>query len=183
MKIEFSRQKKMAAVLSMAVIVALVVIGLSASAAQKAAAKQAYLPLNISINQVMVASVDNAAYTIWEGGNTSKPLTAGQWQNVEAHTFQLEAAATLISLGGTGKMDKTWTASPVFQENVRKLRDMAIAARKAVAAKDQKALRSTGDSLVTVCEGCHKMFKPDAPTEGIYHKPYYNECTDTFVPE
>lgn len=176
-------RKKMIVVLSVFVISALILIGWSAHAAQKVAPKHSYLPLEISINQVMVAVVDSAAYTIWEGGNTDKPLTAGQWQTIDAHTYQLEAAATLVSLGGTGKLDKDWTASPIFQENARKLKDAAIATRHAVATKDQKALRSAGDSLVTVCEGCHKLFKPDAPTEGIYHKPYYNECTDTFVPE
>jgi hypothetical protein len=64
-----------------------------------------------------------------------------------------------------------------------KLRDTAIAARHAVEAKNHAALSKVGDDLVTVCEGCHKQFKPTAPTEGIYHKPYYDECTNTFVPE
>lgn len=166
-----------------AVISALIVIGWDASAAQKTAHRGAFLPLDMSINQVMVAVVDDAAHSIWEGGNTTKRLTDGQWQTIEAHTYQLEAAATLISLGGTGKVDAAWTATPAFQANLRKLREMAITSRKAVSAKDQAALRRAGDQLVTVCEGCHKQFKPDAPTEGIYHKPYYDECTNSFVPE
>jgi len=183
MQIEFRHGRKIAVALFITVVSAFVVIGWSASAAQKAAHPGAFLPLNMSINQVMVAVVDDAAHSIWEGGNTTKRLTDGQWQTIEAHTYQLQAAATLISLGGTGKVDAAWTDKPAFQENVRKLRDMAITARQAVAAKDQAALRRAGDNLVTVCEGCHKQFKPDAPTEGIYHKPYYDECTNTFVPE
>ena len=173
----------MAVALSAVVLGALIAIAWSASAAPGVAPKGAYLPLNMSINQVMVAVVDDAAHMIWEGGNTQKTLTKGQWQTIELHTFQLQAAATLISLGGTGKSDANWTASPGFQEYVRKLRDMAITTRHAVDTKDQKALRADGDALVTICEGCHKQYKPDAPTEGIYHKPYYDECTNSFVPE
>jgi len=183
MKIAIPPGRKIAVALSIALLGASIVIGWSASAAPKVAPKGAYLPLNMSINQVMVAVVDDAAHMIWEGGNTDKPLTKGQWQTIELHTYQLQAAATLISLGGTGKSDANWTASPGFQANVRKLRDLAVTTRHAVDTKDQKALRADGDALVTVCEGCHKQYKPDAPTEGIYHKPYYNECTNTFVPE
>jgi len=183
MKIAFPQGRKMAVALCIALLGASIAIGWSASAAPKTAPKGAYLPLNMSINQVMVAVVDDAAHIIWEGGNTDKTLTKGQWQTIELHTYQLQAAATLISLGGTGKSDADWTASPGFQANVRKLRDMAVTTRHAVDTKDQKALRSAGDALVTVCEGCHKQYKPDAPTEGIYHKPYYDECTNSFVPE
>ena len=183
MKIEIRKWRKVAVAVFIAVVSALIVAGWSASAAQKTAHRGAFLPLDMSINQVMVAVVDDAAHSIWEGGNTNKRLTDGQWQTIEAHTYQLQAAATLISLGGTGKVDAAWTATPAFQANVRKLREMAIASRQAVAAKDQAALRRDGDALVTICEGCHKQFKPDAPTEGLYHKPYYDECTNTFVPE
>ena len=183
MKIAFLSGRKLAAALSVVLLGAIVAIGWSAHASPKIAPKGAYLPLNMSINQVMVAVVDDAAHMIWEGGNTQKPLTKGQWQTIELHTYQLQAAATLISMGGTGKSDAGWTASPGFQEYVRKLRDMAVTTRHAVDTKDQKALRADGDALVTVCEGCHKQYKPEAPTEGIYHKPYYDECTNSFVPE
>jgi hypothetical protein len=44
--------------------------------------------------------------------------------------------------------------------------------KRAVDAKNQMALRSAGDALVEVCEGCHKQFKPDVPTEGILHVPH-----------
>jgi cytochrome c556 len=174
-KIVFSPKHKVPVALSVAVLGVLIVAG-CARGAQKVVPKGAFLPLNMSINQVMVAVVDDAAHMIWEGGNTQKPLTKGQWQTIELHTYQLQAAATLVSLGGTGKSDANWTASPGFQEYVRKLRDMAVTTRHAVDTEDQKALRKDGDDLVTICWGCHKQYKPDAPTEGIYHKPYYDEC-------
>jgi CRP/FNR family cyclic AMP-dependent transcriptional regulator len=46
---------------------------------------------------------------------------------------------------------------------------------KITVVSDQgKALRSAGDTLVDVCEGCHEEFKPDLPTEGILHVPHSN---------
>jgi hypothetical protein len=149
MKIEFPQGRKVAAALFVTLVAALIVIASGARATEKNAHPGSFLPLDMSINQVMVAVVDDAAHSIWEGGNTSKPLTPGQWQIIEAHTYQLQAAATLISLGGTGKVDAAWTAAPAFQENVRKLRAMAITSRHAVETKDQAALRGRrfGDSL------------------------------------
>jgi hypothetical protein len=48
---------------------------------------------------------------------------------------------------------------------------------KGVAAaktKDSAAISSLGDQLVQVCEGCHRAFKPNIPTQGIImHSEYY----------
>jgi cytochrome c556 len=86
------------------------------------------------------------------------------------NTFQLQAAATLVSIGGTGAADRGWVTSPAFQEWARKLSDQAVSARSAVTAKNQMALRTAGDTLVDTCNACHKQFKPDVPTEGIFLK-------------
>jgi cytochrome c556 len=86
------------------------------------------------------------------------------------NTFQLEAAVTLISLGGTGPADRGWVTSPGFQERARKLSDLAVSARGAAVAKDKKALRTAGDTLVDICNDCHTVFKPNTPTEGIFLK-------------
>jgi hypothetical protein len=43
-------------------------------------------------------------------------------------------------------------------------------ARTAVAAKNQMALRTAGDTLVEVCNDCHDVFKPGIPTKGIFLK-------------
>jgi hypothetical protein len=183
MKIVFSPRSKILAALSLAVVGALIVIGWSASAAQQASRQRPYLPLSMSINRLMDAVVEDAAHTIWNGGNAKKPLNAGQWQTIDEHVYQLQAAATLVSLGGTGKADAGWTASPAFQDWARKLNEAAITARHAVEKKDQKALFAAGNTIVETCDGCHKQFKPDLPTEGILHKPHYNECSGTFGPD
>ncbi len=48
---------------------------------------------------------------------------------------------------------------------------VALEAKDAVDAKSKVALRDAGDKLVDTCESCHKIFKPDVPSEGIMHQP------------
>ncbi|HEY7763923.1 MAG TPA: hypothetical protein VIB38_02940 [Aestuariivirgaceae bacterium] len=156
--------------LSMATVSALVAIGWTASsAAQQGAARTPFLSPSISINALMVAVVDDIAHNVWDGGNKDAPLTAQEWNVVDEHSYQLQAVATLVSLGGTGEADRGWTVSPAWQEWSRKLRDAGVAVKGAAYNKSQMALRSAGDALLDVCEGCHKEFKPDVPTEGRMH--------------
>jgi hypothetical protein len=124
----------------------------------------------MSMNRLMVAVVDDAAHGIWAGGNKTGKLSALEWVEVEMNTYQLQAAATLVSMGGTGTADHGWVAAPAFQEWSRKLNEAGISARSAVTAKNQMALRIAGDKLVDTCNACHKEFKPDVPTEGILLK-------------
>jgi hypothetical protein len=127
-----------------------------------------FLPLQMSLNQLMVAVVDDAAHGIWAGGNKKEPLDDSEWVEIEMNTYQLQAAATLVSIGGTGPADRGWATSPGFQERVRKLSDMAVSARNAVTARDQMALFTVGSAIVDACEECHAVFKPDIPTGHIF---------------
>jgi hypothetical protein len=145
-------------------------VGWSANAAQPGATPQASLPLGMSMNRLMVAVVDDAAHGIWAGGNKTGKLSASEWVEVEMNTYQLQAAATLVSIGGTGAADHGWVTDPGFQEWSRKLNEAGISARSAVTSKNQVALRVAGDKLVETCNACHKEFKPDVPTEGILLK-------------
>jgi len=172
MKISFLPIRTTVAMLSVATVSALGTIGWSASAAQQGAAQTPYLPLSISINALMVGMVDDVAHDIWEGGNKGGTLTGLEWLVLNEHALQLQAAATLVSLGGTGQADRGWVASPAWQDWARKMRDAGVTVKRAVDTKNQMALRSAGDALVDVCEGCHKQFKPDVPTEGILHIPH-----------
>jgi hypothetical protein len=149
---------------------ALCFIGWSASAAQQGTGQPKFLPLSVGINALMVAMVDDIAHDIWDGGNKTTPLTEGEWLIVDEHSTQLQAVATLVSMGGTGEADKGWVVSPAWQDWSRKLREAGVTVKAAVDAKNQMALRSAGDALVTVCEGCHDQFKAELPTEGILHK-------------
>jgi hypothetical protein len=170
MKISFSPMRIIVPTL-LAGVSALSVIGWSESAAQQGA-QPPFLPLSISINALMVAMVDDVAHNIWEAGNKGAALTGREWQDISEHAYQLQAAATLVSLGGTGQADRGWVTSPAWQEWAGKLRDAGVTVKRAVDTKNQMALRNAGDALVDVCEGCHKQFKPSLPTEGILHIPH-----------
>ena len=156
-----------AVLVSTAMASALAMIGLNANAAQQPFVPPSFFPLPMSINQLMVGVVDDAAHGIWAAGNKAAPLSNDEWVEVRMNTYQLQAAATLVSLGGTGPADRGWVTSPAFQQHVRTLNNQAVTARTAVDAKNQTALRTAGDNLVDVCNGCHQEFKPDVPTEGI----------------
>jgi hypothetical protein len=160
------------ATLSLAGFTALGVGGLNASAAQQAAGQTPFLSLPISINALMVTMVDDVAHSVWDGGNKGGALTGQEWQTINEHAYQIQALATLVSLGGTGLADRGWVTSPAWQDWARKLQDAGVTVKRAVDTKNQMALRTAGDALVDVCEGCHKQFKPDLPTEGILHVPH-----------
>jgi hypothetical protein len=165
-----SRTKIAATLLSLSVFGAVGMIGWQANAQQREVFPPGVLPLGMSLNRLMVAVVDDAAHGIWAGGNKNTALSPDEWVEIEMNTYQLQAAATLVSIGGTGPADRGWVTSPAFQEKVRKLSDLAVSARTAATAKNQMALRSAGDTLVEVCNDCHNVFKPGIPTEGILLK-------------
>lgn len=133
-----------------------------------------FVALETSVNALMVALVDHAAHEIWEAA--SKPsLTGRDWQGVEQHAIQLVGAGTLVSIGGTGREDSNWAATPAWQEWSRALADGGLAALAAVEDTDQLALQAAGEVIIDACFGCHDMFKPDAPTEGLLHVPHYED--------
>jgi hypothetical protein len=127
-----------------------------------------------SINALMVALVDHAAHEIWEAASAAT-LTGRDWQTVEQHAIQLIAAGSLISIGGTGREDENWAATPAWQEWSRALSEGGLAALAAVESADQEALHAAGERIVDTCFGCHDRFKPDAPTEGLMHVPHYED--------
>ena len=167
--------KRTAKVLAGATLLAASAYGLLGGTAglAQAPAAQPHVSLPISINSVMVALVDQAAHEIWEGGNQDGDLTDREWMLIEQHALQLATAGSVVSLGGTGPADRGWALSPAWQDWSRKLGVIALEAKEAVDAKSKVALRDAGDKLTDTCESCHKIFKPDLPTEGIMHQPHY----------
>ena len=134
--------------------------------------EQDYIPVPTSINALMVALVDHSAHKIWEAG-AAETMTRRDWQVAEQHAIQLVASGTLVSLGGTGVADKSWVKAPAWQEWSRSMTDAALAALTAVQNVDQDALNGAGRRIIEACEGCHQAFKPDLPTEGLFHVPHY----------
>jgi hypothetical protein len=130
MKMRYGQMRIFVAALSLAAVSALSVIGWSQSAAQQGT-QPPFLPLSISINALMVTVVDDVAHSVWDASNRGTALTAREWVTVNEHAYQLQAAATLVSLGGTGQADRGWVISPAWQEWSVKLRDAGVAVKRA----------------------------------------------------
>ena len=159
----------------LALVLAAALVGVSVSRLGIAQSDDAgHVALKTSINALMVALVDHAAHEIWEAGSAER-LTGRDRQTVEQHALQLVASGALISLAGTGPQDTAWVNSPAWRDWASQLTDGGLATLAAVQKSDQRALRAAGQAIVDTCFGCHDMFKPDAPTEGLLHVPHYED--------
>lgn len=137
---------------------------------QPAATVQPPVTSPVSINASMVAIVDHAGHQLWrveQEGNA--PKTDADWANVLEHATQLAAGGALVRVAGPGVNDARWVAEPDWQKFAREMSDAAEAAIKAGEAKNLEALVAANGQLVQSCEGCHKAFKPELPSEGIVH--------------
>jgi hypothetical protein len=166
------------------VIAALTGLGLSCSAAPAPPAPQpspapaapppaapTVLNPTVSINEVMVDVIDHAGHNLWQAERKGKaPKTDQDWDNIEEHAVQLLSAATVITVGGTGPNDKVWVNTPSWREHAKKLSDAAAEAMNAGQNKKFDALVAANGKIVDACEGCHKEFKPNLPSEGITHR-------------
>jgi len=123
--------------------------------------------LPVSINDVMVALVNEAADPIWVAA-WNQPDTAVEWRELERRAYQLELAGSLITYPGTGGLDEKWTAKPSWRKWSNQLRDSGAAAIAAVEARDSAQISRVGDQIVAVCEGCHSDFKLAFPTGGKF---------------
>ena len=124
----------------------------------------------VSINAEMVALVDHAGHALWDVEQAGKaPKTDAAWANVEEHATQIAAAGSLIALGGTGVNDLVWIEAPGWQKWSKAMSDAGASALKATHEKNLEALVAANGQLVEACEGCHKEFKPELPSEGITH--------------
>lgn len=130
------------------------------------AAPAAQIKPVVSINVLMVSFVDQAADAIWTAA-ANPPKKACEWEQVEYRAIQLATTGTLLKVGGTGPKDLGWTNSPAWAPFADRMTEMALAAAQAAKNKDLAAIKTVGDELILNCEGCHRAFKPDIPSQGI----------------
>ena len=127
-------------------------------------------PPPVSINAEMVSLVDHAGHALWDVEKQGRaPKTDADWREVEHHATQLAAAGSLLMLGGAGPNDLVWANTPSWKTRAKAMTDAGTAALNATHAKNLDALVKANGQLVDACEGCHKEFKPDLPSEGITH--------------
>jgi hypothetical protein len=149
----------------------LVLLTPSTSASQQnsgpaTAAPAAQISPVVSINVLMVMFVDQAADAIWTAA-AYPPKRACEWEQLEYRATQLATTGTLLKLGGTGSQDMQWRSSPDWGRYADGMTQYALAAAQAAKVKDIAAIKILGDSLIDNCEACHRVFKPDLPTQGI----------------
>jgi cytochrome c' len=143
----------------------------SAPAPAPEPAAPAVVPV-VSINALMVTWIDNSAHVLWNAERPGRaPKKDADWLEIQEHATQLAAAGTLIQLGGTGQADPGWAKSPLWKTHAQAMADAAVEAINAAKSKNMEALVKANGKLVESCEGCHKQFKPELPTEGIKHHP------------
>jgi len=148
--------------------------GMLARTVAAAEATPAKVEMPVSINALMVTLVDHAAHHIWDYGAMEREIRDEEWTIVEYYAIQLAAAGPMLTLGGTGDLDNLWTQSPLWSDHAR---DMSSVAQQAIIAAqdhDKAMLQRVGNDLTDTCEGCHRLFKADLPTEGIDHDPDYD---------
>jgi hypothetical protein len=135
------------------------------------AAPSAFTPV-VSINELMVTWVDNAAHVLWDVEKEGfAPKNEADWIEIEDHATQLAAAGTLIQLGGTGQADPGWVQQVGWRTSAAALTTAALADLSAAKSRNLEAVIKANGDLVAACESCHKEFKPDLPSEGISHQP------------
>jgi hypothetical protein len=140
-------------------------------AATPAAAPPPIPTLNTSYNELMVAWIDNAGHVLWDVEKAGfAPKNEADWIEVEDHAVQLMAAGSVIQLPGTGTGDRAWSTEDGWKANARLLSEAGAAALTAARARNLPALVDANSKLVESCEGCHKQFKPQLPSEGIAHQ-------------
>lgn len=145
-----------------------------AAAAPPPAAPAVKLPM--SYNALMVSMIDNAGHVLWDVEKEGfSPKDEADWVEVEDHALQLVAASSLLQLEGTGPADAGWLKQVGWKTNAEALGAAGMAANAAAKAKNKEALVKANGDVVAACEGCHKAFKPELPSEGIGHQRPHSE--------
>lgn len=122
-----------------------------------------------SVNEMMVMIVDQPGELLWDVEKPGKaPKSDEDWYQLETHAMEVATAGTLLQLGGTGPADADWAAKPGWQAASQALTRAGQTARAAAQKKDLPAVISANGQIVEACEACHKEFKPDLPTSGLF---------------
>jgi hypothetical protein len=180
--IEMKKQKFCASRLGIGTLLwAIVAVLLAGGRSVEAQQAVSVIKPAISINEMMVAFVDQAADAIWTAA-ASPPKKACEWQQVEYHAIQLATSGTLLRVGGTGTLDMQWKDAPRWAPLADKMTDLALAAARAAKTKNVAELKKVGDELILNCEGCHRAFKPEVPTQNILTHLSHAESRSKLLP-
>jgi hypothetical protein len=134
----------------------------------------------VSINELMVRWVDNAAHVLWDVEKKGfAPKNDADWIELEDHAAQLAAAGSLIQMGGTGVADPGWVQQNGWKTSAQALTTAALADLSAAKSRNLEGVIKANGDLVAACEACHKEFKPDLPSEGVVHQRPHSESHES----
>jgi len=134
--------------------------------------KPQVLALPLSLLDVMRASVEIPANGIWSA-QAAETLTDNDWLLIDQDSADLAAAATLMTMPGTGKSDAAWVANADWQAWSADIQKTAMTIREAVKTKNQQAVLDGADALLTTCTACHEKYRPETPSDGVARYPFY----------
>ncbi|HWA21960.1 MAG TPA: hypothetical protein VG735_06150 [Caulobacterales bacterium] len=128
--------------------------------------------MSTSTLDTMRASVEIPADGLWAAEAIEKP-SAADWLLADQDAADLAAAATLISLPGTGLQDAARVTNADWQAWARDIQKTALEARAAARAKDLTKFTAAADHLTETCESCHTKYRPQNPSDGVARYPFY----------
>ena len=163
-------------------VLALIALSMASGKSAGAAENQDF-PVPVSVNALMVTMIDHSAHYIWDYAALEDRMLEEEWLAIEYYSIQLAAAGPLITLGGTGELDNTWPLSPQWLGYSMDMSNAAMKALNAARLQDKTLLENAGDELLDSCLGCHRAFKPETPTEGVIHDPFYDQLYHLFQRE
>jgi hypothetical protein len=128
--------------------------------------------LPISINAVMVSTIDHASDYMFAIGNGDMPKSDHDWYLVENSAYETMLGGRIIQFAGTGSNDAAWVADPEWKQLADQLTSLGEEGLKLAKARDsdQKKWMDLGNRLVDDCLACHQKFKPEIPSQGILHE-------------
>lgn len=152
---------------SSALLASLVALLSLAGCAPSSSGEAEEFTLPISINEVMASLINHSADPIWVAA-WRNPQSEQDWRELEHLARQLQVGGALLTIPGTGPVDRQWTERPGWREYSEELSAVAGRAVNAARSRDVELISRAGDEIVEVCEGCHMDFKPGLPTMNIY---------------
>lgn len=179
-----SLKRNFTALILSALLLMATVIALSITSSNFAdAAENQDFPMPVSVNALMVTMIDHSAHYIWDYAALEDMMLEEEWLAVEYYAIQLAASGPLMTLGGTGELDNTWAISPQWLGYSMDMSNAAMKALNAARLQDKTLLETAGDELLDSCLACHRAFKPEVPTEGVIHDPFYDQLYHLFQRE
>lgn len=118
-----------------------------------------------SIDELMVLTVTPATNILW---GADDPQTDAEWNALDEAAQVVVATFNEMKLGGTGENDANWVADPAWQAYTDEVIAAALAARRAIEARNPDALYAANDVLYPPCENCHVEFHPELLGGGEY---------------